>query len=102
MEELIHKIVGNTGITGDQAKKAIETVRDDLKSKFPSFLHGEIDNAISGGKFGSSYREKVDQVRDKIEEVAKEAGNRAETVITEIRGKLNEMFNSNKPSDNGK
>lgn len=102
MEELIHKIVGSTGITGEQAKKAIETVRDELKTKFPSFLHPEIDNVIHGGKFGNSYREKADLLRDKIEEVAKEAGSRAETVISEIREKVNELFSSNKNSGNGK
>jgi hypothetical protein len=102
MEALIHKIVGSTGITGEQAKKAIEIVSEELKSKFPSFLDGEIDNVINGGKFGNTYREKADHLRDKIEEVAKEAGSRAETVFTEIREKLNEMFTSNKTSGNGK
>ena len=102
MEALIHKIVGSTGITGEQAKKSIELVSEELKTKFPSFLHGEIDNVINGGKFGNTYREKADHLRDKIEEVAKEAGSRAETVFNEIREKLNEMFTSNKTSGNGK
>ena len=99
MEALIHKIVGSTGITGEQA---IELVSEELKTKFPSFLHGEIDNVINGGKFGNTYRDKADHLRDKIEEVAKEAGSRAETVFNEIREKLNEMFTSNKTSGNGK
>lgn len=102
MEALIHKIVDSTGITGEQAKKSIEMVSDELKSKFPTFLHSEIDNVINGGKFGNTYREKADHLRDKIEEVAKDAGSRAETVFTEIREKLNEMFTSNKSSGNGK
>lgn len=102
MEALIHKIVGSTGITGEQAKKAIEEVSAELKTKFPTFLHSEIDNVINGGKFGNTYRDKADHIRDKIEEVAKEAGSRAETVIGEIREKLNELFNSNKTSGNGK
>ena len=102
MEALIHKIVGSTGVTGEQAKKSIELVSEELKTKFPSFLHSEIDNVIHGGKFGNTYREKADHLRDKIEEVAKEAGSRAESVFTEIREKLNEMFSSNKNSGNGK
>lgn len=57
---------------------------------------------INGGKFGNTYRDKADHLRDKIEEVAKEAGSRAETVFNEIREKLNEMFTSNKTSGNGK
>jgi ElaB/YqjD/DUF883 family membrane-anchored ribosome-binding protein len=102
MEELIHKIVGSTGITGEQAKKAIETVSEELKSKFPTLLHSEIDNVINGGKFGNTYRDKAEQLRDKIEEVAKEAGSRAETVFGEVREKFNEMFSSNKTTGNGK
>ncbi len=58
MEALIHKITGSTGITGEEAKKSIELVTEELKSKFPSFLHNEIDNVINGGKFGNSYRDK--------------------------------------------
>ena len=102
METLIHKIVGSTGITGEQAKKAIEIVSEEMKTKFPTFLHGEIDNVINGGKFGNTYREKADHLRDKIEEVAKEAGSRAESIFADIREKLNEMFSSNKSSGNGK
>ena len=102
MEALIHKIVGSTGITGEQAKKAIETVSEELKSKFPAFLHTEIDNVINGGRFGNSYRDKAEQLRDKIEIAAKEAGSRAETVISEIREKVNELFQSNKNSGTGK
>ena len=57
---------------------------------------------INGGKFGNTYREKADHLRDKIEEVAKEAGSRAESIFADIREKLNEMFSSNKSSGNGK
>jgi hypothetical protein len=102
MEALIQKISAQTGVTADQAKKSIEIVSQELKSKFPGFLHNEIDNVINGARFGNSYRDKADQLRDRIEDVAKEAGNRAETIVTEIREKLNEMFSSNKTSGNGK
>lgn len=102
MEELIHKIVGSTGISSEQAKKAIEIVRDDLKLKFPTILHSEIDNVIDGGKFGNAYREKAENLRDKIEEVAKEAGNKAESVFADIRERMNELFHTNKNTGNGK
>ncbi len=102
MEALIQKVVGKAGITDEQAKKAIETVSEELKSKFPSFLHNEIDNVINGSRFGDSYRDKAEHLRDKIEEAAKEAGSRAEGVINEVREKFNEMFSSNKNSGSGK
>ena len=102
MEALIHKIVGSTGITGEQAKKAVEIVNEELKSKFPSFLHGEIDNVINGGRFGNSFRSKAEDLRDKAGDLAKEAGHKAEGVISDIKEKLGELFNGNKTSGNGK
>jgi ElaB/YqjD/DUF883 family membrane-anchored ribosome-binding protein len=102
MEELIHKIVGSTGITAEQAKKSIEIVSAELKAKFPSILHSEIDNVVNGAKFGESYREKAENLREKIEEVAKEAGQKAETVFSDIRERMNELFHTNKNTGSGK
>ena len=84
MEQLIQKIVAETGITNEQAKKAIELVSVELKTKFPSILHSEIDNVIAGEKFGNTYREK------------------AENVFSDIRDRMNELFHTNKNSGNGK
>ena len=102
MEQLIQKIVAETGMTNEQAKKAIELVSTELKSKFPSILHSEIDNVIAGEKFGNTYREKAENLRDKIEEVAKDAGSKAENVFSDIRERMNELFHTNKNSGNGK
>jgi hypothetical protein len=102
MEALIQKITMTTGITPEQAKTAVEIVSTEMKTKFPAFLHAEIDNVINGARFGDTYRTKADHLRDRIEVLAKEAGSRAETVVGKIREKLNEMFTSNKSSGNGK
>ncbi len=48
MEELINKLMANAGINQDQAVKALETIKDFVKEKFP-MLGGAVDNL-----FGSS------------------------------------------------
>lgn len=48
MEELIKKITDNTGITPEQALKAVETVKDFVKEKFP-MMAGAVDNLFPSG-----------------------------------------------------
>ncbi len=48
MEELITKITENAGITPDQATKALETIKDFVKEKFP-MMAGAVDNLFGGG-----------------------------------------------------
>lgn len=48
MDELIQTVAGKAGISGDQAKKAIESVVEFLKGKFPQFA-GQIDGVMQGG-----------------------------------------------------
>ncbi|MFN8165589.1 MAG: hypothetical protein U0X76_05315 [Bacteroidia bacterium] len=96
MDNLTQKIAQAAGITEEQAKKVIEVFREDLKAKSPKALHQEIDNLISGGKFGDSFREKAEDFRQKIEVAARDAGQKAEGIIGEIKEKFTEMFNSGK------
>lgn len=96
MEDLVHKISAQTGIDKEKAAIIVGIVSNDLKTKFPVFLHQEIDNVLNGGKFGDTYREKVDEVKDKVEEAAKEFGHKAEKTMNEVREKLNELFNTKK------
>ncbi len=48
MDELIQQVAGKAGISPDQAKKAVESVTEFLKGKFPAFA-GQIDSALQGG-----------------------------------------------------
>ncbi len=48
MDELVNQVAGKAGISPEQAKKAVETVAEFLKGKFPSFA-GQIDSAMQGG-----------------------------------------------------
>jgi len=54
MQELINRLTANAGITEDQAIKALETIKDFVKEKFP-MLGGAVDNMFASS--GSSDEE---------------------------------------------
>jgi hypothetical protein len=47
MNELITRLTENAGISADQATKAIETIKDFVKGKFP-MMAGAVDNLFAG------------------------------------------------------
>ena len=47
MQELIDKLTKNAGISAEQAAKALETIKDYVKEKFP-MLGGAVDNLFGG------------------------------------------------------
>ncbi|MGH9932992.1 MAG: hypothetical protein ACREA9_27720 [Pyrinomonadaceae bacterium] len=49
MEDLIKQVTEKAGISEDQAKSAVSTVLDFLKTKLPAPIAGQIDNLMSGG-----------------------------------------------------
>jgi hypothetical protein len=98
MEHFIQLVKDKAGIADDQAKVAVESMMDELKRKFPRFLHAELDKVADGGDFGDSAREKFDHLKDQLEEAAKNAGEKAEEFAEEIRNKFSEMFRSGKKS----
>jgi polyhydroxyalkanoate synthesis regulator phasin len=48
MQELIDRLVNETGVTPEQAKKSIDTIANFVKEKFP-MLGGAVDQLFSGG-----------------------------------------------------
>ena len=48
MEELVNKIMANAGITAEQSMKALESVKDYVKEKFP-MMAGAVDKLFEGG-----------------------------------------------------
>jgi hypothetical protein len=55
MEELIQKIMSNANVTADQAGKALESVKEYVKEKFP-MMAGAVDKLFEGGeKKGDDY-----------------------------------------------
>ncbi|MBK7911837.1 hypothetical protein [Candidatus Pollutiaquabacter sp.] len=92
MTHLANLIKLKANLTDEQAQLAAEAVMDHFKLKFPHILHAELDRVAEGGEFGDTVREKFDDVRDKVEAVAKQAGAKAEELAKEVGEKLNEWF----------
>ena len=55
MNEIIERLVKDAGLTPEQAQKAVETIADYVKEKFP-MLGGAVDqlftSGVTGGGFG--------------------------------------------------
>ena len=47
MQELINKLIAEAGLTDEQAKKAIESVKNFIVEKFP-MLEGAVNNVFGG------------------------------------------------------
>ncbi len=47
MQELIDKLTQNAGISAEQATRALETIKDYVKEKYP-MLGGAIDKLFAG------------------------------------------------------
>ena len=52
MQELIDRLKENAGITDEQAAKALETIKDFVKEKFP-MLGGAVDNMFGAAGSGN-------------------------------------------------
>jgi hypothetical protein len=49
MDELVNLVVKKTGISQDDARKAVEVIVNALKSKLPGPIASDLDSFISGG-----------------------------------------------------
>jgi hypothetical protein len=52
MDELINLVVQKTGISQDDARKAVEVIVSTLKSKLPGPIASHLDSFIAGGMSG--------------------------------------------------
>jgi DNA modification methylase len=52
MQELIDRLTQNANISPEQAAKAIETIKEYVKEKFP-MLGGAVDNLLGGASANS-------------------------------------------------
>ena len=48
MQELVDKLIEKAGISPDQAHKALETIKDYVKDKFP-MMAGAVDKLFESG-----------------------------------------------------
>jgi hypothetical protein len=52
MDELINLVVQKTGISQDDARKAVEVIVNTLKSRLPGPIASHLDSFITGGTSG--------------------------------------------------
>lgn len=52
MDELINLVVKKTGISQEDARKAVEVIVTELKTKLPGPIASHLDSFISGGASG--------------------------------------------------
>jgi uncharacterized protein (DUF2267 family) len=52
MDEIVNLVVQRTGISQDDAQKAVQVVIDSLKSKLPAPIAAEVDTFLSSGVSG--------------------------------------------------
>ena len=113
MQELITKLTEKAGISAEQAGKAIDTIKDFVKEKFP-MMAGAVDNlfAESGSsnaqaadpaakKEEASIMDKISDVipgdaGQKVEDFAKNAAHKAEDLFEGAKDKLAGLFGGDK------
>jgi hypothetical protein len=54
MNELVNLVVQKTGLSQENAQKAVQTVIDFLKSKLPAPIAGQVDAALRGDFSGTT------------------------------------------------
>ena len=52
MDELVNLVVQKTGISQEDARKAVEVVVDQIKSKLPAPIASHVDAFLAGGMAG--------------------------------------------------
>lgn len=92
MKQLIKEVSDKAGITADQARIAINTVAEAMKSKTPHVFHKQIDTLINGGTLSDGIKSKMEELRDDIEDAAKNLGKKAEEFAGDVKKKVEDMF----------
>lgn len=93
MQNLINDVAAKAGINPEQAKIAITTVAENLKSKMPHYFHAQIDNLINGGTLSERVKNKMEDLKDDLEDAAKNFGKKAEEFAGDVKNKINDLFN---------
>lgn len=112
MQELINKLTEKAGISAEQASKAIDTIKDFVKEKFP-MMAGAVDNLFAesapaaqtntttSATGSSSIMDKISDVipgdaGQKVEDFAKNAAHKAEDLFDGAKDKLAGLFGGDK------
>jgi hypothetical protein len=115
MQELISRLTEKAGISADQATKAIDTIKDFVKEKFP-MMAGAVDNlfaAQSGGEGtpaaaaapvapAAEPEKKEEGMLDKISDVIPgQAGEKIEDFVKGAADKAEDLFDAAKEKLSG-
>jgi uncharacterized protein YjbJ (UPF0337 family) len=118
MNELITRLTEKAGISADQANKAIDTIKDFVKEKFP-MMAGAVDNLFAAEapttaavvdsaapKTSESILDKISdlipgETGQKVEDFAKNAANKTEGFTKDAAHKAEEVFDSVKEKLSG-
>ena len=122
MNELITSLTEKAGITSEQAHKAVETIKDFVKEKFP-MRAGAVDNLFASAPEANATSAVIDptapkaaesqsildKISDvipgekgqKVEDFAKDAANKAEDLAKDAAHKAEEVFDSVKEKLSG-
>lgn len=92
MKEIIEKVAAETGITPEQAQKAVETVSNYLKTKTPHVFHEQLDIMMNGGTLSDGVKKRMNDVKDDIEDAARNFGQKAGELAEDMGKKINEIF----------
>ncbi len=112
MQELITKLTEKAGISADQAHKAIDTIKEFVKEKFP-MMSGAVDNLFASQGTDApqdstappipspSMMDKISDVipgemGEKVESFAKNAADKAEDLFDNAKEKLAGLFGGEK------
>ncbi|MEP6710875.1 MAG: hypothetical protein ABJA37_00585 [Ferruginibacter sp.] len=111
MQELVTRLTEKAGITADQANKALETIKDFVKEKFP-MMAGAVDNLFAESaaapitmhaepRSSPSVFDKISDVipgetGQKVEDFAKNTAHKAEDLYDNAKDKLSGLFGGNK------
>jgi hypothetical protein len=97
MQELINRVMTESGVSQDQAEKAIHAVRGYLKEKLPHAMEEPMDHIIlEGGSWSEamkkSFKDTADDVREKMDEAFKDVSARTSEAVDQVREKLDDFF----------
>ena len=104
MQELITRLTEKAGISAEQAAKAVDTIKDSVKEKFP-MMSGAVDNLFANSASSGTTAAAASQVKaehggsvlDKISDVIPgEAGEKAEAIAKNVADKAEDLFDSAK------
>ncbi len=111
MNELITSLIEKAGITAEQAHKAVETIKDFVKEKFP-MMAGAVDNLFATAPettattasaiIDPTSPKTTESMMDKISDVIPgEAGQKVEDFVKDAADKVEDAFDSLKDKVGG-